>query len=60
MTHDARDEAKQTRPKGIICPKCGRQEWRVRDTDNIVGGVRRYRKCLNCKRVIVTVEKTGR
>lgn len=44
--------------KGIVCPKCGcRHFWKVRDTDQIPGGVRRYRVCRNCGYVKPTVEK---
>jgi DNA-directed RNA polymerase subunit RPC12/RpoP len=45
---------------GIACPRCGcRHFWRVRDTDNIEGAVRRYRKCRNCGRVVRTKEVPG-
>ncbi len=46
---------------GIVCPKCGcRHFWRVRDTDKIPGGVRRYRECRACGHRIMTTEKKGK
>lgn len=42
---------------GIQCPKCGcRHLWKVRDTDVVEEGVRRYRVCRHCGYVVRTVE----
>ncbi len=43
-------------PAGIACPRCGCKMWVV-DTDPIVGGIRRYRVCRNCRYRKATFEQ---
>ena len=42
---------------GIVCPKCGCADWRVRNTQQTVGAIRRYRVCRNCGHIKTTSEK---
>ncbi len=53
-----RDE-KLEAEKGIACPKCGCRDWRVRNTQPITEGIRRYRICRHCGHTRRTVERTG-
>ena len=41
---------------GIACPRCGCKMWVV-DTDRLVGEIRRYRVCRNCKYRKATLER---
>ena len=41
---------------GLVCPRCGCKMW-VRDTDPVIGGIRRYRECRNCGYRRRTIER---
>lgn len=41
---------------GIVCPKCGCQDMRVRRTIELDGSVKRYRYCRACLRGLPTEE----
>ncbi len=43
---------------GLRCPACGGNAFRVLYTRKLPGGaVRRYRRCLHCRRNVVTIER---
>jgi transcription elongation factor Elf1 len=55
------DDKKPTK-KGLICPKCGHQNFETVKTIPLWGWIRRYRICENCGRKIrtkETIEKTN-
>lgn len=44
---------------GLVCEGCGCRHWRVRNTEQRDGEIRRYRVCRHCSRVRRTVERAG-
>lgn len=42
---------------GICCPDCGCRHLFVNNTIQIRNGVKRYRECRHCGKIIVTREK---
>lgn len=44
---------------GLRCRRCHHNRLRVRDTDIIPGGVRRYRICNRCGKVNTTIERSA-
>jgi hypothetical protein len=54
----AQAEASDLVSKGLQCPKCYGYKLRVRDTKPQPDGtIRRYRKCMECEKVITTIER---
>ncbi len=45
-------------PKGVVCPRCGCADLRVRNTRYAVGRIVRYRQCRHCGKRITTYEVT--
>jgi formate dehydrogenase maturation protein FdhE len=43
--------------KGIFCPKCGGQQFKVSKTMDVPKGIRRYRVCDHCGHSWPTVER---
>jgi len=43
-------------PGGLVCPKCGCRQFKVRNTLPVAEGVRRYRTCRHCGATLTTTE----
>jgi transcriptional regulator NrdR family protein len=48
--------AERQQMRGLECPKCKHHEWSVYYTRQKAGKIFRRRRCLNCGRLVNTIE----